>query len=126
MKRSNKDFAIELKKRTRKLAYNIIKLSSSLNRNVESNVIRNQITKSACSVGANYREANASRSKADFKNKIKICYSEAEETIFWLEVIDDQKWADEKVLYGLMKEIGELASIFASISLKLDTNSKQL
>ena len=120
MKKSNKEFANELKKRTRKLAFNIIKLSSSLNRNVESNVIRNQIAKSACSVGANYREANSSRSKADFRNKIKICYAEANETIFWLEVIEDQGWGDLKVLEALKKELNELASIFASITLKLE------
>jgi four helix bundle protein len=50
-------------------------------------VIKNQITKSGTSIGANYREANRARSKADFRNKIKICESEASETVYWLELI---------------------------------------
>ncbi|GAI76832.1 unnamed protein product [marine sediment metagenome] len=45
------------------------------------------MTKSGTSIGANYREANRARSKADFKNKIKICESETSETQYWLEVI---------------------------------------
>jgi len=50
--------------------------------------VKNQITKSGTSIGANYYEANKARSKADFKNKIGICKSEANETIYWLEIIN--------------------------------------
>lgn len=57
-------------------------MSASLPNSPEGRVIRNQITKSGTSVGANYREANRSRSKADFKNKIKICQSESSETVY--------------------------------------------
>jgi len=53
----------------------------------ESKVIKNQLTKSGTSMGANYREANRSRSKADFKSKIRICESEVSETQYWLEII---------------------------------------
>ncbi|MBW2554519.1 MAG: four helix bundle protein, partial [Deltaproteobacteria bacterium] len=83
----NKEFSKKLEKRTRKFAVSIIRLSSSLPNTPESIVIRNQIAKSGTSVGANYREANRARSRADFKNKIKICESEASETQYWLEVI---------------------------------------
>jgi len=58
----------------------IIHLSRTLPTTPEARVIRTQITKSGTSVGANYREANRARSKADFRNKIKICESEASET----------------------------------------------
>jgi len=75
-----KQFAKDLEKRTRKFAVQIIRLSTTLPGTPEGLVIRNQITKSGTSVGANYREANRSRSRADFKNKIKICESEASET----------------------------------------------
>ena len=67
----------------------IIRLSASLPNTPEARVIRNQITKSGTSIGANYREANRARSKADFKNKIKICESEASETQYWLEMISE-------------------------------------
>jgi four helix bundle protein len=84
---SNKEFAKELEARTRKFAVSIIKLSGKLPNTIEGKVIRNQITKSGTSVGANYREANRSRSRADFKSRVKICESEASETQYWREVI---------------------------------------
>ena len=87
-----KEFAKSLEKRTRQFAVKIIKLSTTLPNTPEGKVIRNQITKSGTSIGANYREANRSRSKADFKNKIKICESEASETQYWLEVIVEIEW----------------------------------
>ncbi|MCK4728716.1 MAG: four helix bundle protein, partial [Desulfobacterales bacterium] len=73
----NKEFAEKLEKRTRKFAVRIIRLSSKLPNTPEARVMRTQITKSGTSIGANYREANRARSKADFKNKIDICESEA-------------------------------------------------
>ncbi len=79
----NKKFGKQLEARTKKFAISIIKLSISLPRTTESLVIKNQITKSGTSIGDNYREANRSRSKADFSNKIKICESEASETVYW-------------------------------------------
>jgi four helix bundle protein len=84
---NNKEFAKLLEIRTLKFSVAIIKLSVSLPKSPESSVIRNQITKSGTSVGANYREANRARSKKDFKNKIKISESEASETNYWLEIL---------------------------------------
>ena len=83
----NKEFSKELEKRTRKFAVKIIKISVQLPNTPEGRVVRTQITKAGSSVGANYREANRARSKADFRNKMRICQSEANETQFWLEVI---------------------------------------
>jgi len=83
----HKQFARELERRTRKFAVRIIRLSTALPNTPEDRVIRNQITKSGTSIGANYRESNRARSKADFQNKIAICASEASETQYWLEVI---------------------------------------
>ncbi len=61
----NKEFAKKLEYRTRQFGISIIKLSSSLPNTIEEKVIRNQITKSGTSIGANYREANRLRSKKD-------------------------------------------------------------
>lgn len=55
----------------------------------ESLVLRNQLTKSGTSIGANYHEANRLRSPKDFKNKIKINLGEASETDYWLEIIEE-------------------------------------
>ena len=116
---NNREFAKELEKRTRKFAARIIHLSSQLPNSPEGKVIRNQITKSGTSIGANYREANRARSNADFKNKIKICGSEASETQYWLEVIAEAEllsWEHIRLDY---EECSELLAIFTSISIKL-------
>ncbi|MFI0431137.1 four helix bundle protein [Mariniflexile sp. HMF6888] len=115
----NKEFAKKLELRTRQFAISIIKMSASLPKSAESLVIRNQVTKSGTSIGANYREANRSRSKKDFKNKIKISESEASETIYWLEIILELNWIEPNHLYEIMKESKELLAIFTSISNKL-------
>ena len=115
----NKEFAQKLEVRTRKFALMIIKLSSSLSESPEHRVIRYQITKSGTSVGANYREANRSRSSADFYNKIKICETEASETVFWLEVIKDAQWLKLEKVQPVLDEANELLAIFTSIAIKL-------
>jgi four helix bundle protein len=117
----NKEFSKQLEERTKKFAINIIKLSVLLPNSPEGKVIRNQITKSGTSIGANYREANRSRSKADFINKIKICESESNETLYWLEIIIDLNWIESSETEKQIKEADELLAIFTSISKTLKT-----
>ncbi|MBC8550923.1 MAG: four helix bundle protein [Candidatus Brocadiales bacterium] len=114
----NKEFSKELEKRTRQFAVRIIRLSTMLPNTPEGRVIRNQITKSGTSIGANYREANRDRSKADFKNKLKICESEASETQYWIEVILDTKWLSRKEANTDYEECSELLAIFTSVGSK--------
>ena len=116
---NNKEFAKKLESRTRQFGISIISLSSLLPNTIEGKVIRNQITKSGTSIGANYREANRSRSKRDFKNKIKISESEASETEYWLEIITDLNWVEKNKLETIMKESKELLALFTSIANKL-------
>ena len=80
LRMDNKEFSKKLEKRTRKFAVRIIRLSAALPNTPEGMVVRNQVTKAGTSIGANYREANRARSRRNFKNKIKICESEASET----------------------------------------------
>jgi len=117
----NKEFGKQLENRTKLFAISIIRLSASLPNLPEAKVIKNQITKSGTSIGANYREANRSRSKPDFSNKIKICESEASETVYWLELISDLKWVDAINLQLINTEANELLAIFTSIGKKLKT-----
>ena len=114
----NKEFAKELEKRTREFAVRIIRLSGTLPNTPEGRVIRTQMTKSGTSIGANYREANQARSKADFKNKIKICESESSETQYWLEVIVKLKWLSWAKVKWEYEECGELLGIFTSAANK--------
>jgi four helix bundle protein len=114
----NKEFAAKLEQRTREFAINIIMLSRSLPNTTEARVIRTQITKSGTSIGANYREANRARSKADFRNKIKICESEASETQYWLELIVKLKWFSWVNVKKEYEECSELLGIFTSVANK--------
>ena len=112
---NRKKFAKDLEKRTRQFAVRIIKISVKLPNTPEGRVVRNQLTKAGTSVGANYREANRARSKADFRNKIKICESESSETQFWLEVIAEIKWLKWDELKNAYEECSELLALFTSI-----------
>lgn len=116
---NNKEFGKQLEIRTKDFAIGVIKMSGKLPDSIEGKVIRNQITKSATSVGANYREANRSRSKADFINKIMICESEASETLYWLEIIADLSWGDYQKIQLIASEANEILAIFTSIETKL-------
>ena len=114
----NKEFAKELERRTREFGVRIIRLSRTLSNTPEARVIRTQMTKSGTSIGANYREANRARSKADFKNKIKICESETSETQYWLEVIVKLNWISWAKVKWEYEECSELPGIFTSAANK--------
>jgi len=113
---NRKGFAKELEKRTLKFAVSIIKLSARLPNTVEGKVVRNQIIKSGTSIGANYREANRSRSRADFKNKIKICESEASETQYWLELIIEAGWLTAAEINVEYDECSQLLALFSTFA----------
>jgi len=115
---NNKEFAKELERRTKKFAIRIIRLSAGLPNTPEGRVVQYQMTKAGTSVGANYREANRARSKADFRNKIDICESEASETQYWLEVTKEVGWLPWEDLKPEYEECSELLAIFTSIGKK--------
>jgi four helix bundle protein len=111
-----KEFARELEARTRRFAVMIITLSAGLPKTTEAMVIRNQLTKAGTSVGANYREANRARSRADFKNKIRICESELSEAQYWLEVVIEAGWAHRQDIASESDECRQLLALFSSIA----------
>lgn len=115
----NKEFGKQLENRTMKFAISVIKLSALLPDSIEGKVLRNQLTKSGTSIGANYREANRARSKPDFYNKIRICESETNETIFWIEIIQEMNWINIQKMEKIISEVTELLALFTSISYKL-------
>lgn len=117
---NNKEFAAKLEKRTKDFAMNILKLTAKLPDTPEANIIRYQLAKSGTSIGANYREANNSRSKADFKNKVSISAGEASETGYWLELIEQTSWINSDEVASLLLEANELLAIFTSIRAKLN------
>jgi four helix bundle protein len=117
-RKNNKEFAKQLEKRTKKFSVRIIRLSTKLPNTPEPRVVRYQMTKAGTSVGANYREANRARSKADFRNKIDICETQASETQYWLEMIMELGWLTREDLKWEYEECSELLAIFTSIGKK--------
>ena len=79
----------ELKLRTREFALRVIRLAESLPETPTARVIRNQMLRCGSFVGANYRAACRARSKADFVSKMGIVEEEADETIYWMELLID-------------------------------------
>ena len=114
-KMENKEFGKQLEARTKSFAIRIIELSKLLSNTPENRVIKNQVTKSGTSIGAKYREANRSRSKSDFTNKIKICESEASETVYWLEIISDLQQIESDKIERVLAEANVILAIFTSI-----------
>lgn len=116
MREPNKEFAKKLEKRTRQFAVRVIQLSAQLPPTPEAKIVRYQLTKCGTSIGANYREANRCRSRADFRNKIRICEGEASETQYWLEVITEASWVSWEKLKPDYEECSELLALFTSIA----------
>jgi four helix bundle protein len=100
-----------MKDRTKKFAKQIIFLCRKLPKNREGYLIGNQIFRSGTSVASNYRAACRGRSKAEFIAKMGIVEEEADETLFWLEVIDEVEIFDRDSISTLMRECNEIISI---------------
>ena len=86
-------------------------------------VIKNQLGKSATSIGANYEESQAGSSKADFRNKVRIALKEARESNYWLRVLKALQDERNDEMEFLLKESEELKNILASIVIKVSIDS---
>jgi len=103
-----------LKDRTKLFALRIIRMSEAMPNTRAANVIANQILRSATSMAANYRAVGRARSKAEFVSKPGIVVEEADETLFWLELLADTGIIKASKLHGLLAEATELVSIFSA------------
>jgi four helix bundle protein len=106
----------DLEERTAKFGEDVIDFVKLLERNEINKPLINQLIRSSTSIGANYMEANQASSKKDFKNKIRICQKEANETKHWLRMIAKANNEKENECRKLWKESHELTLIFAKIS----------
>jgi four helix bundle protein len=106
--------ADQLKARTKLYSLSIIDLVEMLPITTASKIIAHQIAKSGTSVGANYRAVCRARSDKEFIAKMEIVLEEADETLFWLEIIMDKNWLNKTVTETIWKEGNELTSIFVS------------
>ncbi len=104
----------ELKARTKQFALRVMKLVAALPRTTVGRAIGGQLVRCGTSVGANYRAACRSRSKAEFSAKLGTVEEEADETCFWLEVIVEGALLPAKRVAALLDEANALTAIFTS------------
>jgi four helix bundle protein len=102
----------ELRKRTKDFALRIIRMCRTIPSTRETNIINNQILRSATGMAANYRAVGLARSKAEFVSKLGIVLEEADETVFWLELLGDSGIIEASRLRELLAEGNELVAIF--------------
>jgi four helix bundle protein len=103
-----------LKLRTKKFAMRVLTLYRALPRTQEARILGAQLLRSSTSIGANYRAACRGRSRAEFVAKLGIVLEEADETVFWLELIQEAAIFPEEKMRSLCNEANELVSIFVS------------
>ncbi|MFY9659676.1 MAG: four helix bundle protein [Terriglobales bacterium] len=103
-----------LKIRTKDFALRVLRLYRSLPRTDEARILGKQLLRSSTSIGANYRAACRGRSRAEFLAKLGIVLEEADETVFWLELLQEGNVFPAEKLRELVLEANELVSIFVS------------
>jgi four helix bundle protein len=104
----------DLKERTKHFALRIIRMFAALPKTDECRVLGKQVLRSGTSVGANYREAAASRSRAEFIAKLGDCHKEIEDTQYWLELLMESGFVKTERLQTLHQEACELTAIIVS------------
>jgi four helix bundle protein len=104
----------ELKQRTKRFGLRVIKLVESLPSTSTARTIGNQLLRAGMSVGANYRAACRGRSKADFVAKAGISLEEADECLYWMEMLQEAAICPSERLKDLIKEADELVAIFTA------------
>ncbi len=104
----------QLKDRTKMFAIRVIKMSDALPKTRAANVITSQILRSATSIAANYRAVGRARSKAEFIAKMGVVVEEADETVFWLELLGDSGIVPAAKLHKLLDEANQLVLIFSA------------
>jgi len=103
-----------MRERTKQFAIRIVKLYQALPATGAGQVMGKQLLRSGTSVGANYRAACRSRSRAEFISKLGIVVEEADETMYWLELLGETRSVPADRLTLLQTEAKELTAIFTA------------
>ncbi len=104
----------QMRERTKQFAIRIVKLFRRIPKSDEARVIGKQVLRAGTSVAANYRAVCRARSKAEFIAKIGTVVEEADETVFWLELLIETGIVKQEQLENLLIEANELLPIFAA------------
>ena len=108
------NMAEQLRRRTKRFALRIMKMTESLPNNPQGWVLGKQVLRCGTSIGANYYAATRAKSRPDFIAKLGIVVEEADETQYWLELLADSGLIKASRLSALQKEAAELTAIFTA------------
>jgi four helix bundle protein len=106
--------ATDLKLRSENFAIRIVNLFRSLSRSSDAQTLGKQLLRSGTSVAANYRAVCRARSKAEFISRMGIVVEEADETVFWLELLLETGIISPERTHDVLKEANELVAIFGA------------
>ncbi|WP_017721536.1 four helix bundle protein [Kamptonema formosum] len=115
----------QFKKRTKEMALRCIRLVESLPKNRTAEVIGKQLLRSATSVGANYRAACRGKSTADVIAKLCIVEEEADESLYWMELLIEAGMVEAAKLTSLISEINEILAMTVASIKTLPTKTRQ-
>jgi len=105
---------LDLRDRTKRIALRILRVCDSLPKTDAARTIGRQLLRSGTSVAANYRAVGRARSRAEFIAKMGVVIEEADETLFWLELLVDGGVMPKSRLDNLIAEANELVAIFVA------------
>jgi four helix bundle protein len=105
----------DLEDRTLEFGRRVVRLCKALPTSEVNRKLIGQLVRSGTSVGANYREANETDTKKDFRNRIRISKKEAKETIYWLELVIEANQELKDRILPLLDENRQLMKILGSI-----------
>ena len=104
----------DLQKRTKNFALRVIRLVNSLPNNQVSWTLGKQLLRSGTSIGANYRESEKASSKKHFASILSIACREANEKLYWLELLSESETVKPELLSDIISECNELVAIFTT------------
>ena len=112
-----------LREKSFSFAMCIVKLSKNLQEQHKEYILSKQVLRSGTAVGALIREAQYAQSKADFLHKLTIALKEANETEYWLLLLQESNYLDEKIFESIYPKIDELLKLLISSTKTIKKNS---
>ena len=107
------EFIEDFKNRTKEFVLRSIRVFQALPKNEEAHILGKQFLRSASSTGANYRAACCARSKAEFYAKLSITIEEADESLFWMEILAESNIIPLNRLESLIQEATEIIKVLS-------------
>jgi four helix bundle protein len=118
------EFAEYFRNRTKKFVVDNIRLYRLLPKTEEARIVGKQLLRSSSSVGSNYRAACRARSQGEFHSKLSIVVEEADESVFWMEILIEAEIIKQNEINSLMTEANEILKVVATARKSVSNNNK--